>query len=167
MRVLLPFNMQHFVDKNRLAFWIGLKNEYYTFKLLTLTVVKGILVGLMITLLVFCSLNGIEIQGEAYNGSFWLSSAVLYGIVVIDANVYVLQQTCTHTWPSLVLAFASILSYYFLFWFENLFVFSGPMYKIFGHTMSYGRIYLVTMINTWFFVAVEMCISRWYAWRVM
>ena len=74
-----------------LLFWIGLKNEYYTFKLLTLTVVKGILVGLMITLLVFCSLNGIEIQGEAYNGSFWLSSAVLYGIVVIDANVFILH----------------------------------------------------------------------------
>ena len=148
-------------------FWIGLKNEYFSFRLLTMTVFKGIFVGLVITLLVFCSLDGFEIEKSGYNGSFWLCSAVLYGIVVVDANVYVIQQTCTHTWPSLTLAFVSILSYYFLFWLENFFVWSGPMHRIFGHTMSYGRIYLVTLINTWFFVAVEMCFSRWYDWRVI
>ena len=128
---------------------------------------KGIFIGLLITLFVFLSLGGYAIEKTGYNGSFWLCSAVLYGIVVINANVYVLQQTTTHTWPSLVLAFASILSYYLCFWFENLFPFSGPMYEIFGHTMSYGRIYLVTMLNTWFFIAVEMCISRLYDWRVL
>ena len=150
-----------------LLFWIGLKNEYYTFKLLTLTVIKGILVGLMITLLVFCSLNGVEIQSEAYNGSFWLSSAVLYGIVVIDANIFILQQSSTHTWPSLTLIFASMLSYFLLFWLESLFPWSGPMYRVFGHTMSYGRIYLVFLINTWLIVAIEMIWSRWYDWRVI
>ena len=148
-------------------FWIGLKNEYYTFKLLTLTVIKGILVGLMITLLVFCSLNGFEIQSTGYNGSFWLSSAVLYGIVVIDANIFILQQSSTHTWPSLALIFASIVSYFFLFWLENLFPWSGPMYSIFNHTMSYGRIYAVFLINTWLIVAIEMIWCRWYDWRFL
>ena len=128
---------------------------------------KGILIGLLITLLVFLSLDGFAIEKTGYNGSFWLCSAVLYGVVVINANVYVLQQTSTHSWPSLVLVFVSILSYYFFFWLENLFTFSGPMYRIFGHTMSYGRIYLVTLINVWFFVALEMCISRLYDWRIL
>ena len=142
-------------------FWIGLKNEYYTLKLLSLTVIKGILMGLMITLIVFCSLNGLNIQSTGFNGSFWLSSAVLYGIVVVDANIFILQQSSTHTWPSLVLIFASILSYYLLFWLENLFPWSGPMYSIFDHTMNYGRIYMVMVINTLLLVAIEMIWCRW------
>ena len=71
-------------------FWIGLKNEYFSFRLLTMTVLKGIFIGLLITLLVFCSINGFAIENAGYNGSFWLSSAILYAIVVVDANVYVL-----------------------------------------------------------------------------
>ena len=41
------------------------------------------------------------------------------------------------------------------------------MYSIFGHTMSYGRIYLVFLVNTWLIVAIEMIWSRWYDWRVI
>lgn len=148
-------------------YWIGLKDEYYTFKLLTLNVIKGIFVGLMITLLVFCSLNGFHIAEPGFNGSFWMSSAILYGVVVIDANVYVMQVTCTHTWPSTALILASILSYFFLFWLENLFTWSGPMYTIFGHTMSDRRTYMVFLINTWLVIAMEMIFNRWYDWRVL
>ena len=70
-------------------FWIGLKNEYFSFKLLTMNVIKGIVVGLFITLFVFLTLNGYRIAEDGDNGSFWLSSAVLYAIIVIDANCYV------------------------------------------------------------------------------
>lgn len=55
-----------------------------------MSVIKGILMGLFITLFVFCSLNGYQVGEYGDNGSFWLSSAVLYGIIVIDANVNVL-----------------------------------------------------------------------------
>jgi len=148
-------------------YWIGLKDEFFTFKLLTLNVFKGILVGLLITLFVFCSLNGFHIEEAGYNGSFWMSSAILYAVVVIDANIYVLQVTYTHTWVSTALVIASILSYFLLFWLENLFTWSGPMYTIFGHTMTDRRTYIVFLINTWFVIAMEMIHNRWYDWRVI
>lgn len=148
-------------------FWIGLKDEYFSFKLLTASVLKGIFLGLFITLFVFCSLNGLAIAAEGDNGSFWLSSAVLYGIVVIDVNIFVLQKTATHTWVSTALIFASILSYFFVFWFENMYPWSGPMYKIFDKTMTDIRVYIVILLNVWVIVAIEMILSRLYDWKVL
>ena len=41
------------------------------------------------------------------------------------------------------------------------------MYTIFGHTMGYGKVYLVFFINTWLVVTLEMILARWYDWRVI
>lgn len=71
-------------------YWIGLANEYFSLKLLTGTVLKGIFSGLFIFLYIFISLNGLSIGPDGTDDSFWLSSAVLYAIIVIDANVWVL-----------------------------------------------------------------------------
>ena len=71
-------------------YWIGPSNEYYTLKLLTLSTIKGMINSLWIFLFVFCSLNGYNVpSSDGINGDFWLSSAVLYAIVVILANLYI------------------------------------------------------------------------------
>ena len=97
-------------------YWIGLANQYYTFKLLTWNVIKAIFNGLLITLFVFITLNGYSIAAEGYGGSFWASGAIVYGMVVINANLWILQRTSSHTiWSSLLITI-SILSYFFCYW---------------------------------------------------
>ena len=142
-------------------YWIGLCNEYFSFKLLTWTVLKGIFNGLFIYLFVFKALNGLQIGSDGSDDSFWLSSAVLYAIVVIDANIWVLQRTSTHTWVSTALIAASILSYFVCFGFESLFPWSTYMYRIFGDTMGDSRIYLVILLAVWQFMAMDMVIAGW------
>ncbi len=71
-------------------FWIGLTDEYYSISLLSLSLLKGIVNGLAITLYVFCTLNGYRIGADGDNGSFWMSSSIIYGVVVINANIWVL-----------------------------------------------------------------------------
>ena len=130
-------------------YWIGLANQYYTFKLLTWNVIKAIFNGLLITLFVFITLNGYAIAAEGYGGSFWASGAIVYGMVVINANLWILQRTSSHTiWSSLLIAI-SILSYFLCFWLENLFPFSGPLYRSFGQTIWDGRAWLVIILSLW------------------
>lgn len=121
-------------------YWIGLNDYYFTFKLLTLNVIKGILNGMLIFYFVFYSLNGDQVSEEGLNGSFWMSSAVLYALVVINANMWVAQRTCTHTGVSTFWIWGSILSYFVFFWLENFFTFSTSMYRIYGHTMADTRV---------------------------
>jgi len=107
---------------------IGLVNEYFTYKLLVRTVFKGIFNALLITLFVFCSLNGTQVNAQGLNGSFWMSSTLLYAIVVINTNVYIAQRTSTHTWVSTFLLVGSVLIFFFAWWFENMFTFSTVIY---------------------------------------
>ena len=143
---------------------IGPRDAYYTFKLLTLTVLKGLLNGLFITLFVYVSLNGFQVGANGKNGSFWVSSSLLYGIVVINANVWIAQRTCTHTWWSTVLLSASILSYFIFYWFESLFPWSGVLYRVFNETMSEGRVWLVLLLACWQNIALDMAIARLSYW---
>jgi len=154
------FSKQTFLNEPK-HFWIGLYDEYYSFKLLTLSVIKGIINGLLIFLFVFCSIDGLHVGAEGKNGSFWVSSATVYAIVVINANLWILQRTCTHTWVSTVLIFLSIASYFLFWWLENLFPFSTSMYRIFNKSMSEGRVYLVIILNAWQAVALDLLVARW------
>ena len=142
-------------------YWIGLCNEYFSFKQLTGTVLKGIVSGLFIYLYVFHTLNGYRISSDGSADSFWLSSAVLYGVVVVDANVWVLQRTNSHTWWSTFFISASILSYFIIFWLESLFPWSTYMYRIFDDTMGDSRVWLVIFLAVWQFMALDMLIARW------
>ena len=78
-----------------------------------------------------------------------MSSSILYGIIVIDANTWIAQRTSTHTWVSIALVVASILSYYLFFWAENFFTFSGPNYEAFNETMADLRGFLVVVLCAW------------------
>ena len=148
-------------------YWIGLANQYYTFKLLTWNVIKAIFNGLLITLFVFITLNGYSIAAKGYAGSFWASGAIVYGMVVINANVWILQRTSSHTiWSSLLITI-SILSYFLCYWLENLFPFSGPLYRSFGETIWEGRAWLVIILSLWQHVALDMILARWYDWRLL
>ena len=125
------FRKEEFHNNPQL-YWVGLKNHFFSYKELTISVFKALFNGLWIYLFVFCSLNGIHFDSEGINGSLWLSSAVLYGVVCIDANAWIAQRTCSHTWVSTLLIALSIISYFFCWWFENLFPWSTYMYRTFG-----------------------------------
>ena len=102
--------------------------------------IKCIVKGMFIFYLVFYSLNGDHVGELGRNGSFWMSSAVLYALVVINANVWVAQRTCTHTAMSTFWIWGSILSYFIFWWFESLFPLSTSMYRIYGETMADTRV---------------------------
>jgi len=146
---------------------IGLTNEYYTFKLLVLTVLKGIFNGLLIYLFVFESLNGLHISPSGANDSFWLSSTLIYAIVVINVNVYIAQRTSTHTWVSTFLLTGSVLVFFLTWWVENLFSFSTVLYGIFDHSMSDVRSWLVIFLAFWQNMATDMALQRWKEWRMI
>ena len=146
-------------------FQIGLIDEYYSIKLLSLSLLKGLINGLAVTLFVFCSLNGFRVGADGINGSFWLSSSVIYGVIVINANFWVLQRTCTHTWVSTSLITLSIVSYFLLWWVESQFPWSGPLYATFGKTLGEGRVWLVFLLALWQSTALDMAISKIHQWR--
>ena len=128
---------------------------------------KGIFNGLLIFLFVFCALNGTKIANDGINGSFWMSSAILYAIVVLNANVWIAQRTNTHTWVSTFWIVGSILSYFLCYWFENFFTFSGPMYESFDHVMTDNRTYLVLLLSVWQFVSMDVILARWEDYKAL
>jgi len=71
-------------------YWIGQCDFHFSLKLMTYTVLKGIVNGLMIFVFVFMSLNGYQIGPGGTADSLWLSSSILYAIVVIDVNIWIL-----------------------------------------------------------------------------
>lgn len=158
------FTKQTFISEPK-HYRIGLVHEYYSIKLLTWTEIKGILNALFITCFVFLTLNGNEVIGDGKNGSFWESSTILYGIVVINANVYVLQRTCTHTWWSTLLISLSIISFYFIWWFENLYPFSTVIYRIFDQSMANMKAWMVLVLALWQAVALDKVIHRYNDWQ--
>ena len=146
---------------------IGLTNEYYTFKLLVLTVLKGIFNGLLIYLFVFESLSGLHISPRGTSDSFWFSSTLVYAIVVINVNVYIAQRTSTHTWVSTFLLTGSVLVFFLTWWVENLFAFSTVLYGIFNPSMSDVRSWLVILLAFWQNLATDMALERWKEWRMI
>ena len=70
-------------------YWIGLANHYYTYKELVITVFKGMLNGLLMYLFIFMSLNGHRVASDGSAGSLWLSSSIIYAVVVINANAWI------------------------------------------------------------------------------
>lgn len=70
-------------------YWIGLANHYYTYKELVITVFKGMLNGLLMYLFIFMTLNGNRVASDGSAGSLWLSSSIIYAVVVINANAWI------------------------------------------------------------------------------
>ena len=139
---------RHFISDPK-HYWVGLHDEYYSLPLLTFVVIKGILNGLLILVFSFFTLNGLNIGPDQHTDSFWMTGTLCYGLVVINANAFVCQQTSTHTRMSLVWLSLSILSWFFIFWLENTQPWSQPIYRSFGETFSDGRVWLVIFLCLW------------------
>ena len=142
------FTKQTFLRDPRL-YWIGLEDYCFSLKIMAMGLLKGIFNGLFIYLFVFMVMNGTGTSANGHNGSFWFSSAVLYAIVVINANMWIMQKTNSHTWFSALWAIGSILSYFLWWWFEGLYSWSNGMYEIFNDVMGQGRVWLILILALW------------------
>ena len=159
------FTKEQFVHDPYL-YWIGISDACYTYGKLWRVVFQAIGNALIIDLFVFYSLNGRYIDNlEGKTGSFWESATLVYAIVVIVANIYILQRTNTHTVWSTLFIFLSILSFFLAFWFENLFFFFYDVYTIYPELMDNVKTYAVIVVACWFCMAQDIIKSRYKQWQ--
>lgn len=140
---------------------IGLTNEYFNTSLVTRTILKGMFNGLLMILFVFHGLNGGQIGSYGKNGDLWVSGTLVYAIVVVNANLFVMQRTSSHTWWSSIFLILSVASFYACFYFESLYPWSGPLYHLWDHAMYQKRIWIVFLLAFWQNTALDMMFSRW------
>ena len=102
---------------------------------------------MVIDMFVFFALNGTAIDDiRGHTGGFWESATLVYAIVVIVANLFILQRTNTHTvWSTLLIAL-SIASFFIAFWFENLFFFFYDVWAIFPQLMGNFKTYTIIVV---------------------
>lgn len=119
--------------------------------------------ALFITLVVYGGLDGIRIDYLAgYPGCFWYSGTAVYALVVIVVNLYIVKRTHQHTIIGTTLIVLSILSFFFVLWFENLYPMFEPVYRIFPDIMANFKFYLVTAIAVWFCWAEDLTFEAFY-----
>lgn len=140
---------------------IGLTNEYFTNNLVARTIAKGMFNGLLMVFFVYHGLNGDHIGATGANGDMWVSGTVVYAIVVVNANLFVMQRTSNHTWMSSIFLILSAASFFILFYLLSLQTWSGPIYRIFGYTMTESRVWLVFLLCFWQNTALDMIFTRW------
>ena len=128
---------------------IGLLNEYFSATLVTRTVMKGIFNGMMITLFVFQGLNGDQIGAMGENGDLWVSGTLVYAIVVVNANLFVMQRTSTHTWISSIFLFLSVASFFLCCYMESFYPWAGPLYRLWPNLMMKRRVWLILLLSFW------------------
>ena len=111
---------------------------------------------------VFYALNGIAIDNSrGYTGCFWESATLVYAIVVIVANLFILQRTNTHTvWSTLLIAL-SIASFFVCFWFENLFFFFYDVWSVFPELMGNFKTYTIIVVACLFTMGQDAIKSRY------
>lgn len=127
---------------------IGLTNEYFTNSLVARVIAKGAFNGLLMILFVYHGLNGDHIGSTGANGDLWVSGTLVYAIVVVNANLFVMQRTSNHTWMSSIFLILSVASFFALFYLISISL-SGPIYHIFGYTMTENRVWLVFLLCFW------------------
>ena len=156
---------QEFTKKTFLTdprkYCIGLTNEYFSYNLVTRTIFKGIFNGLLTVMFVINGLNGSHVGAYGLNGDLWVSGTLIYAIVVVNANLFVMQRTSTHNWVSTIFLILSVASFYLCFFVESLYPWSGPLYKLWDHAMMQKRVWLIFLLCMWQNTALDMMISRW------
>ena len=144
---------------------IGLTNEHFSYNLVTRTIFKGMFNGLLMVLFVMQGLNGTRVGSHGINGDLWVSGTLIYAIVVVNANLFVMQRTSTHNWISTTFLILSVASFYLCFYVENLYPWSGPLYRLWNHAMQQKRVWLVFFLCFWQNTALDMMFSRWRYFR--
>lgn len=79
-------------------------------------------------------------------------------MVVIVSNCTLLFATNTHTVPSLILITLSMLSFFVVFYLENLVDFFPQLYQIFDFVMSTSVVYFLLFISSFGLFPVDKMI---------
>lgn len=140
---------------------IGLTNEYFSSNLVTRTVLKGMFNGLLMTLFVLHGINGYHVGMNGHNGDLWVSGTLIYAIVVVNANLFVMQRTSTHTVMSTIFLTLSVASFFLCFYMESMYPWSGPLYRLFSIAMTQKRVWLIFILAFWQNTALDMMFTRW------
>lgn len=160
---------QEFTKKTFLTdpqkYCIGLTNEHFSYNLVTRTIFKGMFNGLLTVLFVMQGLNGTHVGSYGRNGDLWVSGTLIYAIVVVNANLFVMQRTSTHNWISTIFLILSVASFYLCFFVESLYPWSGPLYQLWDHAMAQKRVWLIFLLCAWQNIALDMMFARWRYFR--
>lgn len=128
---------------------IGLTNEYFSYNLVTRTIFKGIFNGLLTVMFVMQGLNGSHVGEYGKNGDLWVSGTLIYAVVIVNANLFVMQRTSTHNWISTTFLILSVASFYLCFYVESLYPWSGPLYQLWDHGMGQKRVWIIFFLCAW------------------
>lgn len=121
--------------------------------------------ALIIAVFTYGVLDGIRVDYlDGSPGCFWYSGTVVYSLVVIVVNMYILKRTNTHTWVSSLLIAASILIFFIVLFLENLVPMFEPVYRIFPHIMKSYKFYLLLLLTTWACWAIDSCFDSAETW---
>ena len=99
----------------------SVKGEYFSNTIFWKWLVYGIFQSLVVFYIGFVTFNWSPNPTTGKIGDIWLSGSFIYAAIVIFANTRVLFDSHSHTGWSLVILFLSVASFFFVFWFENLF----------------------------------------------
>ena len=100
-------------------------------------------------IIVFFGIDGVIVDDNGWNGSFWQSGTLVYACVVLVVNFKMIHKTNTHTWGSTILISLSILLFWLQFFFENYFPMFPSVYRLFPVMMSNPKTYLIMFLITW------------------
>lgn len=83
------------------------------------------------------------------NGDLWVSGTLVYAIVVVNANLFVMQRTSTHTWISSIFLFLSVASFFLCCYMESFYPWAGPLYRLWPNLMTKRRVWLILLLSFW------------------
>ena len=110
-------------------------------------------------------MDGMSINADGKNGSFWFDGTVMYGVVCTYANLWLIQRTNTHDGVLIFLNIYAIASFYVWWWFENLYSVFPQVYGIFDNCFSMTSVWLVTLLLIWANYALDMVTEMKYYYK--
>ena len=132
---------EQFLSKSK-YYDIGINSECFSTLKFWQWVTYGMYQALFLTIVCYAAYDySIKEDGKG-SGGLYPSGAVVYGGCIVVANFKILYSSSIHHGWSIFLIFGSILTYFFWFWFENLFSYFSVMQGIFGNTMDSPITYL-------------------------
>lgn len=71
-------------------YWPGPKRENYSISLLFFELFKALIVAFLFVVIPFFCMDGMSINADGKNGSFWFDGTVMYGVVCTYANLWLI-----------------------------------------------------------------------------
>jgi len=90
----------------------------------------------MLFLFCFYAEDGVVVNNEAKNGSFWVDGTMVYAAVVLVVNIKMAHKTNTHTWASTFFIVGSVVVFWIWLALESAFAAFPDVYKMFLELLS-------------------------------